>query len=284
MTTTDIDRIAQPRAGSTSQATAVEQARAVAEVAAAVRVAQDNPRDVNTCVQRMRESCAQRGLADRAFYSLPRAGTTIEGKTVHLARELASCWGNIDYGLRELSRDDDAGQSEVLAWAWDQERNTRSSRSFVVPHSIMAGRGVEKRRKALIDLADIANNNNSVGSRAQREVIFQLLPAWMVAEAEEILARTLQDGGEQTLAQQAADIIAAFAANAGVTQKQLEARLERPASEWTAQNLGFLRVLGGELSRGEKQVKDEFQAEQVQGSGRVTTEEIAAGAQGGGQA
>ena len=267
---TTLDQISQPRpAAVASQATAVEQARAVAEVAAAVRVAQENPRDLERCVQRMRQSCSQKSLADRAFYSLPRAGGRVEGSTVHLARELAGCWGNLDYGLREMRRDDEAGVSEVLAWAWDQETNTRSSRSFIVPHSIMAGKGADKKRKPLIDLADIANNNNSVGSRAQREVIFHCLPQWFRDEAEALATRTLHDGGGKTLAQQVADAVAHFGDTYGVTPGQLEERLQRPSKEWTAQDLGVLRIISGELSRAEKQVADEFPP-----TGKVTAADV----------
>lgn len=118
----------------TTQATQVEQARAVAEVAAAVRVAQDFPRDMSKAVEQMRLSCAQSSLAQRAFYSVPRAGGRVEGSTIHLAKELARCFGNVEYGIRETRRDDEAGISEVLAWAWDQENNVRQSRGFVVPH------------------------------------------------------------------------------------------------------------------------------------------------------
>lgn len=276
-TTTDLDRIAQPRVGAATQATAVEQARAVAEVAAAVRVAQENPRDEVRAVARMRQACSQQALADRAFYSLPRAGGRVEGSTVHLARSLAACWGNLDYGIRELRRDDEAGESEMQAWAWDQESNVRSSRSFVVPHAIMSGRGADKKRKALTDLGDIANNNNSVAARAVRETIFTVLPVWFTTEAEGICAATLNgQGGDQPIAQQAADMIANFEQSFGVTRGQLEAYLALPVSDWTAQTLGSLRVLGGELSRGEKKVSDEFAAP-VESSGRVTTEEITGG-------
>lgn len=115
MSHSEIERISTPRGAVASQATAVEQARAVAEVAAAVKVAQEFPRDEYACEERVRRAFSVPALADRCFYSLPRAGTTIEGKTVHMARELASIWGNMDYGLRELRRDEDAGVSEVLA-------------------------------------------------------------------------------------------------------------------------------------------------------------------------
>lgn len=277
---TTLEQIAQPRPNTLSQATAVEQARAVAEVAAAVRVAQENPRDLERCIARMRQACSQKSLADRAFYSLPRAGGRVEGSTVHIARELAACWGNMDYGLRETRRDDAAGESEVLAWAWDQETNTRSSRSFVVPHSIMAGKGADKKRKPLLDLADIANNNNSVGSRAQREVIFHCLPQWFRDEAELIAARTLQDGGGKTLAQQVADALTHFSDGYSITQAQLEERLQRPAKEWTSQDLGILRIISGELSRGEKRIEDEFGGSSsgaaTKGAAKVTVEEITA--------
>lgn len=274
-TTTDLDQISQPRqvAAASSEATAVEQARAVAEVAAAVRVARDVPRDMARAVEQMRQACRQKALAERAFYSVPRAGGRIEGSSVHLARELARCFGNVDYGIRELRRDDEAGVSEMQAWAWDQENNVRSSRSFVVPHARMVGsakRG-DKRRERLDDLGEIANNNNSVAARAVRETIFTILPVWFRTEAEALAAQTLQDGGGQTIEQQAADLIAGFASNVGVTQAQLEKRLARPARDWTAQDLGVLRIIAGELARGEKRVEDEFPA---QSSAAVTAEEI----------
>lgn len=279
---TALDTVTAPRPTITpgaTQATAVEQARAVAEVAAAVRVAQENPRDESRAIARMRQACSQRALADRAFYSLPRAGGRVEGMTVHLARELAGCWGNIDYGIRELRRDDTAGESEMQAWAWDQESNVRSSRSFVVPHARMVGsakRG-DKRRERLDDLADIANNNNSVAARAVRESIFTVLPVWFVAEAEQIAVQTL-NGGEsgKTVAQQAADAAKHFADTFGITKTQLENRLSRKAGEWTGQDVGYLRVLSGELARGEKRVEDEFPAEKA---APVTADEVKGGAQ-----
>jgi hypothetical protein len=275
---TTLDQIQQPRqtAVATSQATAVEQARAVAEVAAAVRVAQENPRDEARAVARMRQTCAQPALADRAFYSVPRAGGRVEGSSVHLARSLAACWGNVDYGIRELKRDDEAGESEMQAWAWDQESNVRSSRSFVVPHARMVGsaRRGDKRRERLDDLGDIANNNNSVAARAVRETIFTILPVWFTAEAETICADTLKgQGGDKPLAAQIADMVDNYAAGFGVTRSQLEAHVGLTATDWTPQTLGNLRVLGGELQRGEKRVEDEFPTEREQRG--VTAEEIA---------
>jgi hypothetical protein len=95
------------------QATAVEQARAVAEVQGAIVVAQQCPRSSPTPSPQMRESCAQKGLAERAFFRYSRGGGQITGPSVHLARELARCWGNMQYGIAELRRDDAKGESEM---------------------------------------------------------------------------------------------------------------------------------------------------------------------------
>lgn len=273
MTTAALDQLAQPRPialHASSEATAIEQARSVAEVAAAVRVAQDNPRDEARALERMRQACSQRSLADRAFWTLPRGGKTLRGSSVHLAREIARCWGNLDYGIRELRRDDAAGQSEMQAWAWDQENNVRSTRSFIVPHQIMAN----KQRKNLTDLSDVANNNNSVAARAVRETIFTILPVWFRDEAEEIANRTLQGGGgDKPLAQQIADMVKLYADSFNVTAPEMEDRIERPRTEWTATDLGFFRVLGGEMSRGEKHPDGEFPKPE-KAAAKVTADEI----------
>lgn len=253
---TTVEQIQTRMPTGSTEATAVEQARAVAEVAAAVRVARDFPRDEALAFQRMERSCGTQALAERAFYSLPRAGGRVEGETVHLARELAGCWGNLDYGVREMRRDDNAGVSEMQAWAWDQETNVRSSRSFVVPHARMKN----KKREALTDLGDIANNNNSVAARAVRETIFTVLPTPFVVAAVDICNAVLRgehSANRQPPADAAAQVVSGFA-DFGVTQQQLEAHVALPRAEWSPQTIAALRVLGGEINRGEKRVEDEF--------------------------
>jgi hypothetical protein len=91
------------------QGTAVEQSRAVAEVQAAIVVAQQCPRNISAAIAEMRQVCTQPFLAERAFYRFPRAGGAVTGPSVHLARALASCWGNVDYVLVEIRRVDSFG-------------------------------------------------------------------------------------------------------------------------------------------------------------------------------
>lgn len=256
------------RDAATSQQTAIEQARAVAEVAAQVRVAKDFPRDMESAHAQMVRATSEPALAERAFYSVPNRGT---GSSVHLLRELARCFGNIQHGVVELRRDDDEGISEVQAFAWDVENNTRSVRAFIVPHAIMVGKGATKTRKALIDITDIVNNNNSAGARAVRETIRHVLPVDFVRDAERRCYETLQPKTEADLTQRVQQALENFS-RGSVTQAQLEARVGRPVAKWDAQDVATLAVLWQSLVAGETTKAEEF-PEEV--SGRVTAEEIA---------
>lgn len=234
--TTDLESLARPASPvpAVTQATAVEQARAVAEVQAAVTVAQAMPRDIQRAVAEMRDSCGRMAMASRAFYSVPNRGN---GPTVHLARELARIWGNIDYSVRELRRDDEAGVSEVLAIAWDQQTNVRSSRSFQAPHAKMA-RG---QRQALVDLDDIYRNNQNVGAKAVRECIMSVLPRWFTEEAQDVCRQTLNKGEGIALADRIAAMVKTYA-TIGVDVPRIEAKTGKRRGQWDAGDVAQLGI------------------------------------------
>jgi hypothetical protein len=257
MTTSDVDIPQAPAARTPSeigQATAVEQARAVAEVQGAIVVAQQCPRSVATAVEQMRESCRQKGLAERAFFRYSRGGGQITGPSVHLAREVARCWGNMQYGLTELRRDDDKGESEMLAFAWDVQTNTRATSTFIVKH----GRDTKDGRKALTDLRDIYENNANNGARRLREQIFAIVPKWFTEEAQEICRKTIEDGGDVPLPQRIATLVDGFAKNVGVGLEQLERKIGRKRDHWVAHDVVALTVVARSIANGEASVEDEF--------------------------
>ena len=239
-TRTDLESLARPAApiASLTQATAIEQARAVAEVQAAVTVAQAIPRDVSRAVGEMRDACGRKALADRAFYSVPNRGN---GPTVHLARELARIWGNLDYAVRELRRDDEAGESEVLATAWDQQTNVRSSRSFIAPHQKMVGKGAAKKREKILDLEDVYRNNQNVGAKAVRECIFAVMPRWFVEEAQTLCRQTLDKGEGVPLESRIAAMAKAFD-GIGVSVARLEAKTRKRRGQWDAGDVAQLGI------------------------------------------
>ena len=251
-----------PRAPRIGQSTAIEQSRAVAEVQAAVLVAQNKPRDTAKAQMEIRTSCTQRYLAEKAFYSFKRANSPVNGATVHLARELARCWGNIQYSVVELERDDDRGQSEMLAYAWDLETNTRVEMRFVSPHYRSSVDG-----KKLTDTRDIYENNANHGARRMRECIFAVLPPWLVEDAKMRCRSTLErpldeDGQVIPLGKRIADVVQAYA-ELNVTQGQLEANRDRPTRDWTAQDVADLGIIFRSIKTRETQIEDEFPTARV---------------------
>lgn len=253
---TALDKIQSPvapRPAGVGQATAIEQSRALAEVQAAVYVARQFPRDLLVARHEMLDACNQLALAERSFFSFRRGGQSVTGPSVHIARELARCWGNIQYGLVELSRDDNLHESQMLAYAWDVQTNARSSSTFIVPHI----RDTKDGRKAIVDVRDVYENNANQGARRVREAIFAVLPTWFVEEAKTACRTTLETGGGTPLPKRIDDMVAAFK-RAGVTIAQLEARVSMPRSEWTVQEVATLSVVFTSLRNGETRRDDEF--------------------------
>lgn len=253
--------------GRVGQGTAVEQSRAVAEVHAAIVVAQQVPRNTTRAERDMERACARKELAAKAFFRFRRGGEQISGETVQLARELARCWGNIQYGLTELRRDDGYGQSEMQAWAWDVETNARASTTFIVPHR--RDRSQEKGGPVtLTDMRDIYENNANHGARRLREMIFAVLPVWYIAAAVEACYETLAKG-EDGAALSTDRAVAEFG-RLGIKAEHLEQKLGAPRSVWTARDMAELRVIYDSITRGEVRKEDEFPA----AADRVTAADI----------
>ncbi|UOR02018.1 hypothetical protein MUN77_01410 [Leucobacter allii] len=253
--TNPIDQI-RPHGGAASEATKIEQARAVAEVAAAIQVAQQFPRSAEIVRAEMRELCGSYDVASEAFYAVPNRGS---GMSVHLARELARIFRNIDYGVRELSRDSVNGQSEIQAWAWDQQANTRTTRSFIQPHA----KSTRKGQVPLVDLNDIYLSNQNTGAKAVRECIFGVLPGWLKAEATKLLNETLERGNGQSIEQRREQAVGAFT-SLRVTAAQLEQRVKRKYDQWQPEDIAELERVYMAVTRDGIAITEFFPQEPVQ--------------------
>ena len=242
-----------------SEATAIEQSRAIAQVQAAFVVAQQRPRDQTQALTRMRETCAMKELAERAFFEFPRAGGKVMGPTIHLATELARVWGNIDYGIAELRRDDIKGESEMLAYCSDLETNMRNSLTFIVPHKRDKKGGAE----VLTELRDIYENNTNMGARRLRTCILKALPPWLTEEAKSICFKTLEAGGGVALPTRIANCLALFA-EIGVSREQIERKTGVPADKMTAVNLANLTVTYKSIRHNEITKSEAFEPVEAQ--------------------
>lgn len=243
------------------QSTAVEQSRAVAEVQAAIYVARQFPRDVGRSRAAMQAACGSMALAEKSRFRFPRAGGAVEGSTIHLAKALAQTWGNIQYGVTEMRRDDEYRQSEMQAWAWDVEANTRHVLTFIVPHA----KFVKGKVEALIDLRDIYENNANNGARRLREAIFAVIPDFFIEEAEELCRETLKKGDGKPLPDRIAGAIAVFT-GLGVSEARLEQKLGRKKDQWTGADIAQLLITHKSIDRREIAVEDEFPQARITGS------------------
>lgn len=202
------------------QATAAsDQARAVAEVQAALMIARMNPRDPVKAMDRILNACTRPTLANAATYSYSRGGSDITGPTIRLAEAIAQGWGNIQYGIREISQGKNV--STVESYAWDVETNTRRQVVFQVAHK----RDTRKGTKILTDSRDIYELIANQGARRLRACILGVIPGDVVEAALAQCAVTQRAHVDMTPEglQKLVESFATF----GVSKSQIEKRIQR---------------------------------------------------------
>ena len=235
---------------------AIEASRAIAEAHEKLVIAKRFPRDEVQAYAKAMEACQRPTMAEKAFYSFPRGGQTVEGPTIRFAEELARCWGNIDYGIKELSQDE--GKSEMQAYAWDLETNAQSIQNFTNPHQ----REVGKKMQTLTSLRDIYENNANMATRRLRSRILAILPSWFVEDAIAECKKTLAGQNETPLVDRVKKMVVQFA-KLGVTQEQIETRLKRKIDTMNTDD--FVEYIGiyNAIKQGESKISEWFEAEKV---------------------
>lgn len=235
---------------------AIESSRAIAEAQGKLIIAKRFPRDEVAAFAKAMEACQRPAMAEKAFYSFPRGGQKVEGPTIRFAEELARCWGNIDYGIKELSQDD--GKSEMQAYAWDLETNAQSVQNFTNPHQ----REVGKKMQTLTSQRDIYENNANMATRRLRSRILAILPSWFVEECITECKKTIAGNNDTPLIDRVKKMVIQFA-KLGVTQEQIESRLKRKIDTMTADDFVDFTGIYNAIKNGESKVADWFEAEKV---------------------
>lgn len=209
---------------------AIESSRAVAEAQGKLIIAKKFPRNAVAAHAAIMESCQRPDFAKEAFFSYPRGREKVEGVTIRFAEELARCWGNIEYGIKELSQED--GKSEMQAYAWDMETNTMSVQNFTVQHM----REVNKTMVKLTSQRDVYENNANMGARRLRARILAVLPSYLVEDSIAECKRTLGGNNDKPLIDRVNNMVTEFR-KFGVTQNQIEKRLGRSMDSMTRDDL-----------------------------------------------
>lgn len=235
---------------------AIEASRAIAEAQGKLVIAKRFPRDEVQAYNRVAQACQRKGIAEKAFYSYNRGGGTVSGPTIRFAEELARCWGNIDYGIKELSQDD--GKSEMQAYAWDLETNAQSVQNFTNPHI----REANGKAKILTSQRDIYEINANMGARRLRSRILAILPTDLVDMAINECKKTLAGNNDEPLIDRVKKMIVAFG-KIGVTQEQIEKRLGRKVDTMTVDDFTDYIGIYNAIKQGESKIAEWFEAEKV---------------------
>ena len=224
-----------PSAGAGHALASVDEFRAIAEVQASMAIAKRFPRDEFAAYTRIMNACKRPSLAENAAYAYPRGGTTVTGPSIRLAEVLANAWGNIDYGYREVGSG--PGYTDVEAYAFDKESNSRSCRTFRVSHI----RSTKQGNKNLTDPRDVYELVANQASRRIRACILQIIPGDVTEEAMKACESTIKkSGGDAPLVDRVRKMAAVFQ-EYGVTTEMLERRLGHKLEATIEQELVQLR-------------------------------------------
>lgn len=223
-------------------AVAIEQERAIAEVQGQIIIAQRCPRSLAKAQADFLEACKSPDFASTAFYAVPNRGS---GPSIRFMEEAARCFGNFQFGHRELSRTE--GKSEIEVYAWDMEKNNRSTRQITVIHVTDTRNGP----KILTDQADIDNKIANVASKQMRGRIAALMPKALVAAGIAACKLTIAGGNEEPISARVARMTSAFA-KYGVTADHLAKYVGHPLDGITVDELADILGVYNAIKEGAK--------------------------------
>ena len=245
---------ATPRMPATGSANALVQ-RTLGEVQVAVMMAKQFPRNKIESKEKLETDCMREGLAAVALYSYARGGTEITGPTIRFAEAAKGAWGNIQSGFRELTRSvgsDGVGVSEVEAFAWDTENNTRQSTTFIIRH----WRDTKKGGYALKDERDIRELIANQAKRVERTCILNSIDGDIIEAGLQQCGKTLNQKVTIT-PEKIKSMVSAFS-EYGVTNEQLEARLQRRIDTINSAGMISLTKIYNSIKDGMSRAEDWF--------------------------
>lgn len=232
----------------------VEKQRVMQEVQALVLVARQCPRDEIKAQRKIMDSAKRKTLAEQSSYAYPRGGQIIKGASIRTAETLAKYWGNISFGIKELSQDNRNHFSEVMAYAWDLESNVRVEKVFKVAHK----RDTKKGTTLLTDSRDIYELTANQGARRLRACILEVLPSDIVEDFLEECEKTLEGDNSKPLKERIQDMVKAFE-QIGVSQEMIEKRIGCKLDVMIIKQLSDLGSIYNSIKNNFKKVEDFFE-------------------------
>jgi len=225
--------------------------RQTQEVQGAIFMAKQFPRDEYAAIGRIERMCERMSLAEQATYSYPRGGKQVTGPSIRLAEAIAQAWGNIDCGVIELENKN--GASELMAYAWDLETNTRVTKMFKVKHV----RDTKKGSSALTDSRDIYEATANFGARRLRACILSVIPGDVVERAVDVCKETVTNKDKTPIADRIKKLEKAFK-ELSINRDQLEEYAQRNLNEFGRDEIFALQGVFKAIRDGQAKAEDYF--------------------------
>lgn len=226
--------------------------REAQEVQVAMVAAKRFPRDEVAAYNRILSDCQRQSLAEKAMYEFPRGGQVVTGPSVHLAKTLARCWGNIDSGFKVLEQG--SKESTVMAYCWDLETNYRETKVFTVQHV----RETKKGAYPLTDPRDIYEMIANQAARRERSCILSVIPGDVVDAAIGQCNVTLAGKSDMPLMDKVRALVKNFQEQYGVTAEMLEAYIGCKKEAFSHQSVVRLKNVYNTIRDGSASVDQYF--------------------------
>jgi hypothetical protein len=208
--------------------------------------------------------------AESCNYALPRAGKVIAGPSVHLARILAQCWGNMRIEAKVIATDSTHVTSEAICF--DLESNIAVR--IQVKRSILQNAGQPGVKKRMNDDM-ITVTGNAANAIALRNAIFSVIPKGVVNKVyKSALAVVTGDiSDDQKMKAKRKQVMQGFNDIFGVTEAEVLKVIGRNAVEHINQeDLVTLIGLAQSLKDGDTSVDEMFRPENLKTKGKDPAE------------
>lgn len=218
--------------------------RQTQEVQGQIIMAKKFPRDEIAARNRILTACQRKRLAEQAEYEYKRGASKVTGTSIRLAEAMAQNWGNLDFGFVELEQRN--GESQVMAYCWDLETNTRQTKIFTVPHI----RETKSGNYPLTSSRDIYEMVANQAARRVRACILGIIPGDIQEEAVEQCRKTLVNGKEKPLEDLIKDCVRTAEKTYQVPQESLEKYIGCKASAFSMNDLIRLKRVFNSIKDG----------------------------------
>lgn len=238
--------------------------RQTQEVQGQIIMAKKFPRNEIAARNRILTACQRKRLAEQAEYEYQRGTSKVTGPSIRLAEAMAQNWGNIDFGFVELEQRN--GESQVMAYAWDLETNTRQTKIFSVPHI----RETKKGSYPITGSRDIYELVANQAARRVRACILGIIPGDIVEEAVEQCHSTLLNGEEKPLVDLIKDCVRTAEKTYQVPQESLEKYIGCKAEAFSMNDLIRLKRAFNSIKDGMAKREEVFELPGVEKEADVT--------------